>query len=131
MNSFDNCECLRFGPANSDEVIIGVDETNGRYGDVSVRTCRHCERRWLYYFAEYESFTGSGRRIRGILPDPLPMSLTPENAIPILNTLPWYIYSGSAFFLPPPGRRARGNAPADLMSWPGEAVPSPYDNEAD
>jgi hypothetical protein len=129
MNTSDNCECLRFGPNDSDDEDIGVDTTNGRYGDVSVSTCRHCGRRWLFYFAEYESFTGSGRWIRGIVPDELPMPLTPENAVPIFNTLPWYIYSGSAFYLRPPKRRARGNAPADLMASPGEPVPSPYDNQ--
>jgi hypothetical protein len=53
------------------------------------------------------------------------MPLTSENAVPILNTLPWYIYGGNAFYLPPPGRRARGNAPADFMARPGEPVPTP------
>jgi len=105
-------------------MVIGVDETNGRYGDVFVFTCGGCQRRWLYYFAEYEAFTASGRWILGILPDALPLPLTPENAVPILNTLPWYIYGGSYFHLPPPGRRARGNAPADISALPGEPVPT-------
>ena len=110
-------------------MVIGVDETNGRYGDVSVLTCRGCRRRWLHYFAEYEAFTGSGRWILGILPDDPPLLLNPQNAVPILNTLPWYIYGGSAFHLPPPGRRARGNAPADLVASPGEPVSFPEDTK--
>lgn len=106
-------------------MVVGVDETNGRYGDVSVLTCRGCRRRWLYYFAEYEAFTASGRWIRGILPDNHPLPLTPQNAVPILNTLPWYVYGGSAFPSCPRGSRARGNAPADLTALPGEFVPTP------
>lgn len=107
------CECLSQGPDSFHEEYIGVDPTNGRYGDVEVRTCGLCERRWLHYRAEYEGFTRSGRWIVGILPDELPMPLTPENAVPILNSLPWYIYGGGFFF----GSVARGNgkAPADLF----------------
>lgn len=125
MTTTDQCECLRCGPKDCDKMVVGVDETHGRYGDVSVLTCRGCRRRWLYYFAEYEAFTASGRWILGILPDSHPLPLTPQNAVPILNTLPWYIYGGSAFHSSPPGRRARGNAPADLTSLPGEFVPAP------
>lgn len=107
-------------------MVIGVDETNGRYGDVSVLTCRGCRGRWLYYFAEYEGFTASGRWILGLLPDDHPSPLTPQYAVTILNSLPWYIYGGSAFDSPPPGRRARGNAPADLTGPCPEPVPTPY-----
>jgi hypothetical protein len=110
------CECTVGGPERYVEERVGVDDTNGRYGDVDIRTCGDCGRRWLHYRAEYEAFTGSGRWIVGILPDELPMPLTPTNAVPILNSLPWYIFGGGAFSLPWPGRRSSGNAPADFMS---------------
>jgi hypothetical protein len=101
---------------------IGVDETNARFGEVTVRTCRSCARRWLHYLAEYEAFTASGRWILGLLPADLPLPLTPANAVPLLNSLPWYQYGGSAFSIGQPGYRARGHAPADLMSGPGEVL---------
>jgi len=110
------CECLVGGPERYHEEYLGVDPTNGRYGDVDIRTCGGCGRRWLHYRAEYEAFTASGRWIVGILPDELPLPLTPTNAVPILNSLPWYIFGGGAFSLPWPGKRRSGNAPADFMS---------------
>lgn len=128
MKTAAECECLRCGPKDYELVVIGVDETNGRYGEVSVRKCRRCRRRWLHYFAEYEGFAGSGRWIAGILPDESTIALTPENAVPLLNSLPWYVYGGSAFSSSPAGSRARGQAPADLTSGPGERVASPYDS---
>lgn len=111
----EDCECFDFGPKDADEQKIGVDETKGRYGDVYVWTCRSCGRKWLLYFAEYEAFTGSGRWIRGILPCTLPVPLTPENAWLLFRHMPWFILSGSAFYLRPPGRRAFGE-PLDLIS---------------
>lgn len=107
----EDCSCLKGGPGNYDEKYIGVDPTNGRYGDVDLLTCRGCGRRWLHYRAEYEAFTASGRWIVGLLPDELPMPLTPENAVPILNSLPWYVYGGGFYG---PGTRGSGNAPADF-----------------
>lgn len=103
------------GPERYQQSYVGCDPTNGRYGDVHVQVCAVCGQRWLHYRAEYEAFTRSGRWIVGLLPEPLPMPLTPENAVPILNSLPWYIYGGGAFSLPWPGRRGSGDAPADFM----------------
>ncbi len=110
----NDCVCLGGGPGIYEEKYIGVDPTNGRYGDVDLRTCRDCGRRWLHYRAEYEAFTASGRWIVGILPDELPMPLTPENAVPILNSLSWYIYGGGFYG---PGKRGTGNAPADFPQF--------------
>lgn len=107
----ETCDCLVNGPGNYDRKYIGDDPTNGRYGDVNLLTCSGCGRRWLHYRAEYEAFTGSGRWIVGLLPDELQMPLTPENAVPILNSLPWYIYGGGFYG---PGTRGSGNAPADF-----------------
>jgi hypothetical protein len=116
------CACLATGPTDYEVSVVGVDETHARFGEVTVRTCRSCGRRWLHYLAEYEAFTSSGHWILGLLPDELPLPLTPVNAVPLLNSLPWYQYGGSAFSIGAPGRRARGDAPADLMSGPGEVV---------
>ena len=103
------CECHDGGPSEYDTTDLGVDTTDNRYGEVELRVCRKCGGRWLKYFVEYESFTASGRWFYGLLPEVLPMPLTAENAVPILNSLPWHIYGGSRFNLPPPGRRDSGD----------------------
>ncbi|MDI1315138.1 hypothetical protein [Prosthecobacter sp.] len=115
--------CFEHGPGEFDAEVIGVDETNGRYGDVSVRTCRACGSRWLHYFAEYESFSRSGRWILGLLPDQLLLPLTALNAVPILDSLPWHYYGGSAFCSPGP-QRGTGEVPADLFERPAFLPPS-------
>jgi hypothetical protein len=103
------CGCLDSGPAHYETTDLGVDKTDNCYGEVELHVCRNCGTRWLRYFVEYEAFTASGRWFYGLLPDVLPMPLTAENAIPILNSLPWHIYGGSYFRLPPPGRRGTGD----------------------
>ena len=102
------CECHQGGPAKFDTTDLGVDQTDNRYGDVELRVCGQCGARWLRYFVEYEAFSKSGRWFYGLLPDVLPMALTAENAVPILDSLPWHIYGGSYYDLPPPGRRRTG-----------------------
>lgn len=94
-----DCPCLARGPMRGtfDETPLGTDTTDGRYGDVSVRACRACGRRWLHYAVEYEAFTGSGRWYAGILPDGAETGLTPEGAAPLLESLPWHVHGGSYF----------------------------------
>jgi hypothetical protein len=103
------CECHEDGPSQFDTTDLGMDETDNRYGDVELHVCRQCGAHWLRYFVEYEAFSRSGRWYYGLLPNVLALPLTAENAVPILNRLPWYLYGGSYFNLSPPGRRGSGN----------------------
>jgi hypothetical protein len=106
------CQCLELGPQSFDEAFVGVDETNGRFGEVSVRTCRACGRRWLHYLVEYEAFTGSGRWFTGLLPDGADAEIRPQEAVALLKQLPWHVHGGSYFGHG--GRRATGPPSADL-----------------
>ncbi len=56
------CSCLdAYGQDLTGYRDVGVDETEGKFADVSVRRCDRCGRLWLCYFVEYEAFTASGR----------------------------------------------------------------------
>jgi hypothetical protein len=110
--SQDACECLALGPRAFDEAFVGIDETHGRFGEVSVRTCRACGRRWLHYRVEYEAFTGSGRWYAGLLPEGADAGLTPDAAVPLLERLPWHVYGGS--YWGTSGRRGTGPLQVDL-----------------
>lgn len=114
------CACLELGPRQGgfDEAPIGVDRTNGRFGEVTIRTCRDCGRRWLHYHVEYEAFYGSGRWYTGLLPEGADAQPRPEEAVPLLEQLPWHVYGGSYFGTD--GRRGSGPLHADLHG----AVPS-------
>jgi hypothetical protein len=109
------CPCLD-APLTFDryEVIayLGVDTTHGRYGEVTIRRCRHCGRRWLHYRVEYEAFPGSGRYFMGLIAPHAAETLTPEAAVPYLNSLEWHLYGGSYFG----GKagRSRGTVQVDL-----------------
>lgn len=91
---------------------IGVDPTNGRCGDVTLKQCKYCDRYWLYYQVEYEAFTRSGRYFLGLIAPDTVRTLSPDAAIDYLNNLDWYLYGGSYFG----GRKGRttGKVPVDL-----------------
>lgn len=118
MNTPTLCQCYDQMPAGSSKQELGIDETNGRYGEVTVSTCIVCGRRWLFYFAEYEGFTASQRWIRGILPASQGVPFPPQQAVPILNKMKWYFYR----FSQGETQCGRANAPADLASLGGEPV---------
>ena len=91
---------------------IGIDTTNGRFGDVSIETCKHCGARWLHYLVEYEAFTKSGRWYRGLMTPELQRTVTAQNAVAVIESLPWYFYGGSYF--ESTGRKGSGPARVDL-----------------
>jgi hypothetical protein len=113
------CDCLESGPKSRNKEFIGVDKTDGRYGDVSVLTCKDCGRKWLHYFVEYEAFRASGRWFEGLLPDDLATPLIAETAVPILDALPWYIRGGSYFEPALRGTRSSGPVPVNLSGRGG------------
>lgn len=91
------CLTLPSGGADFDSTVIGVDETRGRFGEVSVETCRRCGSKWIRYFVEYEAFTKSGRWYRGLISEDAARSVTPEAAVALLESLEWRFVGGSYF----------------------------------
>ena len=95
-----SCECLN-KPMHFDQYeqinFIGIDRTNGRFGEVTLKQCRLCGRYWLHYHVEYEGFTKSGRFFMGVITKEDANKLSPEDAIPYLEQLDWYLYGGSYF----------------------------------
>lgn len=90
-----NPEKIRWNKFTSQRV--GIDEQCGRFGEVSLEKCQMCQRIWLHYFVEYEHLSGSGRWYRGLISEEIAQTITPENAVEILNNLEWHLYGGSYF----------------------------------
>ena len=93
------CQCMTppFDFRDYDTESLGVDETNGRFGEVTVETCKVCGARWLQYFVEYEAFSGSGRSYRGLVSSDMLSGLIPSQVPAMLAGLPWFFYGGSYF----------------------------------
>jgi hypothetical protein len=108
------CRC--FAPpihfANFQKRHLGIDGTNGRYAEVSVDTCIHCQTQWLHYFLEYEAFPRSGRWFRGPVTEGALAQLTPDKAVAYLEQLDWYLLGGSYF--ESTGMYGSGKVRADL-----------------
>ncbi|HRQ40956.1 MAG TPA: hypothetical protein PLD25_23830 [Chloroflexota bacterium] len=86
-----------FHYTNFDSHSVGIDETNGRFAEVSIETCKQCGRRWLRYFWEHEAFPRSGRWYRGLIADEVVEGVTPDTAVSILANLEWRFCGGSYF----------------------------------
>jgi hypothetical protein len=102
------CRCMTppFYFLDYDSQSLGVDETNGRFGEVTIETCKACGRKWLHYFVEYPSFSESGRWYRGLVTPEILKLITPERAPELLAGLPWH-FSGGSYFRTT-GRRGTG-----------------------
>jgi hypothetical protein len=77
--------------------LVGIDEANARFAEVSVWRCRSCNQAWLHYFFEYETHTGSGRWYMVVLSAEEADSVTAENAVGVLLGKPWHIRGGRHF----------------------------------
>lgn len=100
MTASDACPCQEEPQpfTHYDEVrAIGTDETNGRFGDVTLRRCNHCGCLWLHYLVEFESRSRSGRYFMGLITPDAAETLTAEAAVPYLESLDWHLYGGSFF----------------------------------
>lgn len=88
------CACLD-GEARYDvfeDLPLGQGE---QFSEITLKTCRTCDRRWLHLLLEFEGFSGSGRWYRGLIsPD---AAVTAENAPAQLAALPGYFAGGSHF----------------------------------
>ncbi|GAA4166641.1 hypothetical protein GCM10022217_40770 [Chryseobacterium ginsenosidimutans] len=76
---------------------LGIDHTSGRHAEVTIQQCKLCQRIWIHYFVEFESFPKSGRWYKGIVSKKDRSQITPENAVEFLENLEWYVYGGSYF----------------------------------
>ena len=108
------CRCMTppFDFKDYDCELLGIDETNARFGQVSVQTCQACGRKWVHYFVEYEAFSNSGRWYRGPVTPEMQLSLRPESAVALLESLAWYFDGGSYFETT--GRQGSGQVQVDL-----------------
>jgi len=93
------CVCMRppFHYSDFQSVALGVDSTDGRFGDVSFEQCKHCQSIWLRYFMEIEAYEKSGRWYRGLIESEQRAGINPTNALSHLENLKWYFYGGSYF----------------------------------
>jgi hypothetical protein len=92
--------------------FLGIDKTNGRYGEVHIWRCKTCGQHWLHYSVEFEAFTKSGRYFMGLITPEIAETLSPASAIEYLDKLDWHLYGGSYF----DGRKGKsqGKVNADL-----------------
>jgi len=86
-----------FNYQDFDSKEIGIDKTKGRFGRVSVETCKKCGANWLQYSVEYEAFPKSGRWYRGLIWPARATAVKPETALRELEELEWYFAGGSYF----------------------------------
>ena len=91
------CETPPFEGAQFAQTVLGVDETAGRFADVTLLRCQQCQALWLHYSWEVEGISRSGRWYRGRVKDPVGATLTPTDAARVLESLPDYFCGGSYF----------------------------------
>lgn len=87
-------------PALESTHFLGPDPTNGRYADVSLLRCRHCERAWLLYQVEFESHTASGRWFLCEVADDDGARIRVSSAVAYIEEAPFFFYGGSWFSSP-------------------------------
>lgn len=71
--------------------------TDGRHGEVRIKTCKTRGSTWLHYFVEFEYRSNSGRWYRGSVSPESVENLNPAQAAEVLERLPWFFYGGSYF----------------------------------
>jgi hypothetical protein len=113
LSSAETCPCQAPDAGASVFVSqsVGVDTTAGRFGDVSLLTCKTCGSLWLHYYVVYEGVSRSGRWFRGQIPPALTEELDPLTATQRLAQLPGYFYGGSYFAST--GQWGKGPVPVD------------------
>lgn len=94
-----DCICHKppFSYLNYDTIELGIDKTNGRFGEVNLQTCKHCGTQWLNYFIENEGFSSNIKWFKAIIIEDMIPFITPENAISYLEKREWYFYGGSYY----------------------------------
>jgi hypothetical protein len=75
---------------------VGIDETKGRYADVTLERCTRCRRLWLSYTVEYEAISNSGRWAMAPIAE-ADAALTPEAAVRYIESADSFVFGGSYF----------------------------------
>lgn len=93
------CECQNPQSKNSqfERNFLGIDEQKGRFGEVSIDTCKACQSKWIYYFVEYEAFSKSGRWFRALINSKDIDKITPLNAVDFFDENSFCIAGGSYY----------------------------------
>ncbi len=93
------CRCFEppFHYADFESRAVGVDETDGRFAEVTVERCCQCGQHWLRYFYEHEAFSRSGRWYRALLTPDEVASVTVASAVALLSARDWHFRGGSYF----------------------------------
>ena len=114
MIASQNCLCHQppFIASGYEIHMIGIDTTNGRFGEVKMLVCKSCKTSWLMYQVEYESIARSGRWYRGIIDSKDIKTIKPETAEAYLEILPWYFLGGS--FFDTMGKEGKGTLLLDI-----------------
>jgi hypothetical protein len=101
--TFDQYNQVRF---------VGIDETDGQFGEVNLWQCERCGQHWLHSLVEFEAFRKSGRYFMGLITPETAERLSRDRAVDYLNQLDWYLYGGSYF----DGKKgkSKGEVHADL-----------------
>ena len=112
-----HCDCEEIHVRHDGDVTdLGVDQRNGRFGEVVLHRCPACGARWLHYHVEYEAFSRSGRWFCGRVDEAAAGSASASNAIATLASLPWYWAGGSYF--DGEVNKGSGPVPVDLYGPP-------------
>lgn len=88
------CEVLPIYYKNYSSKSVGSDR---RYAEIEIKTCIHCNQKWLRYFVEYEHLAKSGRWYLGKINENDIRKINSENAVNKLEEMNWYFYGGSYF----------------------------------
>jgi len=95
----NDCHCLipPFHYTDFDSCGVGIDETAGRFADVSVERCLRCGQRWLRYHYEVEAFSRSGRWYQVPISEAEAAVVTVTTAVAMLCRPHWHFRGGSYF----------------------------------
>ena len=93
------CRCLDPECASDafHETDLGVDHSDRGVAIVSLFDCRFCSHRWLHYAQGKETWTQAKRWYRGPISTYQSKLVTPDNALSLLASLPWYFFGGEDF----------------------------------
>jgi hypothetical protein len=93
------CVCCTppFKADNYEITDIGIDNTHGRYGEVTLMKCKLCGILWINYFYENEAFSQSGRWFKGQITEAFSKTIVPFQVVAYLEHLDGYFLGGSFF----------------------------------
>lgn len=89
-----DCRCTQ-PPFRSSEFQLRHLGVDAHWGEVSVQTCRQCQRSWLNYLIEEEHHSRSGRWWRAPLPAAAAADLDAAGARAFIEHCSWCFVGGS------------------------------------